>query len=97
MTYIRAGIVKSARDVLARAATIAIRCQCGDYPRSRKMPDTKSSASLDCAIRRQFVDRDAPQVEDRRVSLSSENLALSTRLTSVYIRSPWKIKFLTTL
>jgi len=45
MTFIRAGIVRSARDVIARAATIAIRY---------------------CAIRRQFVDKDAPQVEDQR-------------------------------
>ena len=27
MTYIRAGIVRSARDVIARAVTIAIRCE----------------------------------------------------------------------
>jgi len=45
MTYIRAGMVRSARDVLARAVTVAVRY---------------------CAIRRQFVDRDAPQVEDQR-------------------------------
>merc|ERR1712093_717573 len=45
MTYIRAGIVRSVRDVIARSATIAIRY---------------------CAVRRQFADKDAPIIEERK-------------------------------
>lgn len=58
----RAGMVRSARDVLARAVTVAIRCVL-----QIALCDRADPRDLDCAIRRQFVDRDAPQVEDQRV------------------------------
>jgi hypothetical protein len=56
----------SSRDVIARAATIAVRCKQGaSYGYSQARADRLSWS--DCAVRRQFVDKDAPAQEARQV------------------------------